>query len=163
MSELCLLAKDNRQAEWEVPISTAVTTGALTNLRMLKVASGALTAGNAGAVVFAWQNPESNIIIVREVIVRITVAGGTGSAAMDIGVVANASSTAATIFDGIDLNATGVFSSQILADTGASGTERPHVVAENGGASDWITGYEEGAQNYSNLVGAVYIFYTGVS
>jgi len=112
-------------------------------------------AGNT--YLFAWQNPEAVAIMIWKVVVRTTTAGGTALAVMDVDVVADATSNANTIFDGIDINATAVYSSD---ETGSGGNELPHVCAANGGASDWITGYEAANKAYANLVGAVYIFYT---
>lgn len=71
----------------------------------VRVAKVALTAGNANAFAFAWQNPESSKILVHRVLVDITTAGGTASSVLDVGVVADATSTADTLIDGLDLNA----------------------------------------------------------
>jgi len=133
------------------------------NLKAYKVAKVALIPGIANALIFAWQNPEANKILVHEVIVRLGTAGGTALAAMDIGVVANAAATSDTIYDGVLVNFTGVYSSHNVTDTvGANATEKPHIVDEKGGALSWITGRESAAQITATLAGSVYIFYTEI-
>lgn len=122
----------------------------------LKVAKGTLKAGDADDFAFFWQNPETSKIIVTRVLINITTAGGTGSSVLDVGVVANATSTADTLIDGLDLNATGIFDN--ITDKGEHGKSR-QVVDENGGANDYITG-KILAQDAAALVGKYYIFYT---
>lgn len=121
-----------------------------------KVAKGTLKAGNANTFAFAWENPEASKIIVTRVLINITTAGGTGSSVLDVGVVADAASTADTLIDGLNLNATGIFDN--ITDTGEHGKSR-QVVDKNGGANDYITG-KILAQNATALVGKYYIFYT---
>ena len=122
----------------------------------LKVAKGTLKAGNADTFAFAWENPEASKIIVTRVLINITTAGGTVSSVLDVGVVANATSTADTLIDGLDLNATGIFDN--ITDKGGNGKSY-QVVDENGGANDYITG-KILAQKADALVGKYYIFYT---
>ena len=122
----------------------------------IKVVKVALAAGNANAYAFAWQNPESSKIIVHRVIVDRTTAGGTATSVIDIGVVANATSTAADLIDGLDLNATGVADN--ISDGGTDGKARQKV-DENGGSNDYITGKILTA-NAASLVGNVYIHYS---
>ena len=85
----------------------------------LKVAKGTLKAGNANTFAFAWENPEASKIIVTRVLINITTAGGTDSSVLDVGVVADAASTADTLIDGLDLNATGIFDN--ITDKGDNG------------------------------------------
>lgn len=122
----------------------------------IKVVKVALIAGNANAYAFTWQNPESSKIIVHRVIIDRTTAGGTASSVLDVGVVANATSTADTLIDGLDLNATGVADN--ISDGGTNGKARQKV-DENGGTNDYITG-KILAQNAASLVGNVYIHYS---
>lgn len=137
-------------------IDTELDTLAASDAAGLKIAKGALTAGDADAFAFAWQNPEASKIIVTRVLINITTAGGTGSSVLDVGVVANATSTADTLIDGLDLNATGIFDN--ITDKGEYGKSR-QVVDENGGTNDYITG-KILVQNAAALVGKYYIFYT---
>ena len=119
------------------------------------IAKVALTAGNANAYAFAWQNPEESKIVVERVLVNLTTAGGTATSVLDIGVVANATSTADTLIDGLDLNTTGLFDN--IVDKGTNGKAR-QLVDEKGGASDYVTGKILVA-NAAALVGDVYIVY----
>jgi len=121
-----------------------------------KVAKGTLTAGNTNDFAFFWQNPEASKIIVTRVLINITIAGGTGFSVLDVGVVSNATSTADTLIDGLDLNTTGIFDN--ITDKGDGGKSR-QVVDENGGENDYITG-KILTQKADALVGKYYIFYT---
>ena len=120
-----------------------------------KIAKVALTAGNANAYAFAWQNPESVKIIVERVLVNLGTAGGTATSVLDIGVVANATSTADTLIDGLDLNTTGIFDN--IVDKGSNGKAR-QLVDEKDGTNDYVTGKILVA-NAAALVGDVYIIY----
>lgn len=137
-------------------IDTELDTLAASDAAGLKVAKGTLAAGNADAFAFAWENPEASKIIVTRVLINITTAGGTGSSVLDVGVVSNATSTADTLIDGLNLNATGIFDN--ITDKGSSGKSR-QVVDENGGTNAYITG-KILDQNAAALVGKYYIFYT---
>ncbi len=130
-------------------------------LRLLKVAKVALIAGIGNTYAFTWQNPEDNKIIVYEIVVNITTQG-TNAATLDVDVVASAAANGDTIFDALTLNSAGVYSSLNVTQTGTNGNEKPHIVDENGGTNDWITGYEAANQSMVALVGNVYIFYTEV-
>lgn len=125
----------------------------------MKMAKVALTAGNANAFAFAWQNPESTQIIVHKVIINRTAAGGTGSSVLDVGPADAANGTADTIIDGLDLNATGLADN--IADKGTNGTTRPVLLTANGGNLDHITG-KILAQNAASLAGYVYIYYSKI-
>lgn len=137
-------------------IDTELDTLAASDAAGLKVAKGTLTAGDADAFAFVWENPEASKIIVTRVLINITTAGGTDSSVLNVGVVANATSTADTLIDGLNLNATGIFDN--ITDKGNDGKSR-QVVDENGGANYYITG-KILAQNAASLVGKYYIFYT---
>jgi len=137
-------------------IDTELDTLAASDAAGLKVAKGTLTAGNADAFAFVWENPEASKIIVTRVLINITTAGGTDSSVLDVGVVAGATSTADTLINGLDLNATGIFDN--ITDKGINGKSR-QIVDENGGINDYITG-KILAQKADALVGKYYIFYT---
>lgn len=137
-------------------IDAELDTIAASDAAGLKVAKGTLKAGNANAFAFVWENPEASKIIVTRVLINITTAGGTGSSVLDVGVVADATSTADTLINGLDLNATGIFDN--ITDKGEHGKSR-QVVDEKGGTNDYITG-KILTQNAATLVGKYYIFYT---
>ena len=151
----------SRERPTRVTVSSATSSTDLGYLRNFKVAKVALGQGLASTYIFGWQNPESNAIVVHEVIIRVTTAAG-AAATMNVGPAASAAATSATIFNALALVGTGIYSSHNVSDTGVTGNEKPHVLDENGGATDWLTGLETAALNYSALVGSVYIFYTEV-
>jgi len=122
----------------------------------LKILKGNLTAGNANAFAFTCQNPEASKILVTRTLIYITTAGGTAGAVLNVGPVANATSTADTLIDGLNLNATGIFDN--ITDKGNSG-KSSQIVDEKGGTNDYITG-KILEQNAAALVGKYYIFYT---
>jgi hypothetical protein len=117
-----------------------------------------LTAGAANAFAVALQNPYTVNLLITEIIIRITTAGGTGSSVLDVDVAADATSTGDTIFDGIDLNASApaIYSSHNVADTGTNGNEKPHLWEAAGGTNDYLTA-KILVQNASTLVGKMYI------
>ena len=121
------------------------------------VASGDLAAVNANSMAFTWQNPEAVAILVQRVIVDVTT-DATAAAVMDVGVVGDATSTAATIFDDLTLNAVAVYDHTLVAGTGLGGV---HKMDEKGGTNDYITG-KTLAQNGTDLVGKYYIEYVPV-
>ena len=157
------LVYNDREQPQRTKISDMVTQQDLNNLRSFKVAKVNLVGGGINSIVFAWQNPEANLIIVHEVIIRITTPGGTGGSLLDVDVVASATDTGDTIFDGLLLNgAAAVHGSHNIVDTvGANATEKPHLMDEKGGANAWLTGKCLIAV-CTNLVGSAYIFYTEV-
>jgi hypothetical protein len=159
MPELnAILTQDDGRA---IPIKIGTLTLARdnsTNIRMLKMASGSLTAGLGNAYAFAWQNPESTAIIVREIIIDITTAA-TAAATLDVDVVANATSNSNTIFSAIALNGARLFTS---LEVGSGGNEYPHYVDAKGGANDWVTGYESANQSMAAMVAKYYIIYQEV-
>ena len=118
-----------------------------------------LAPGNANAFAFAVQNPEGVDCVVTNVIVDITIAGGTASSVLDIDVVADATSTGDTIIDGLDLNATGVADRH---DNAGSNGGEPKKWDKNGGSNDYVTG-KILAQNAASLAGKVIIEYVPLS
>ena len=119
------------------------------------IAKVALAAGSANDYAFAWQNPEASKIVVERVLVRLATAGGTATSVLDVGVVANATSTSDTLIDGLDLNTTGLFDN--IVDKGTNGKAR-QLVDEKGGTNDYVTGKILVA-NAAAVVGDVYIVY----
>lgn len=117
-----------------------------------------LTAGVTNAFALAVQNPYTRDLIIDEIIISVTTAGGTGSSVLDVDVAASATSTGDTIFDGIDLNASApvLYSSHNVNDCGTNGTEKPHVWNAAGGASDYLTAKILVA-NASTLVAKMYV------
>lgn len=123
----------------------------------IKVAKGDLADGIADTFTFTWQNPETTAILVQRVIIDVTTQA-TAAAVMDVGVVANATSTAATIFDDLTLNSAVVYDHLLVSGTGVGGV---HKVDANGGTNDWITG-KTLTQSGADLVGKYYIEYVVV-
>lgn len=125
----------------------------------VKVIKGALTAGLVNTFAFAVQNPESVKAHVLKIIVDIETAGGTATAVLDVDVVADATSTGDTIFDGIDANAVDILSSINVSDTGTNGNEKVHAWDAAGGTNDYITG-KYLVEAASDIVGTYTILYT---
>ncbi len=161
MGTIEALVYNDREQPRRTKISNVVTQQDLNDLRSFKCAKVTLVGGGINSIVFAWQNPEANKIIVHEVILRITTAGGTGGSLLDVDVVATATATGNTIYDGLDLNAAAnIYGSHNITDS-VAGDEKPHLMDEKGGANAWLTGKCLIAA-CTNLVGAAYIFYTEV-
>lgn len=158
MPDILVYLQESRNKRRAVVIQEDVPAAAISYLRSFKVAKVALAAGAANAMAFAWQNPESNKILVTRVIADVTTAGGTATAVLDVAVVANATATANTIIDGLDLDSVAVTDHLLVAGTGAGGV---HKADEKGGANDYITG-KILVEKADDLVGNVYIFYTEV-
>lgn len=137
-----------------IPVMKAPSPGNVTVAPAAPIAV-ALEGGNQNAFAFAWQNPEDVPILVTRVIVDVTAEGQTASAVLDVGVGATATTADDSIFDAIDITATGVFDSLLVAGAGTGGV---HKLDENGGTTDWITGQILTA-NAADLDGFVYIEY----
>ena len=120
-----------------------------------RVKKVALAGGAADAFAFTWQNPEDKKIIIDRVMVDEIVAGGTATAVLDVGVVANATSTAGNLIDGMDANAVAVYDN--IDNKGTNGKAKQKA-DEKGGANGWVTGKILTAAA-ANLAGNVYIFY----
>lgn len=116
----------------------------------------ALTAGNANAFAFAWQNPEDKKIVVTKLVVDVTTAGGTATSVLDVARVAGATDTGDTIIDGADLNAVSEYDN--LGDPGTNGTSKAYKLDAKDGTNDYITGKILVA-NAASLAGYVYIEY----
>jgi|LGVE01.1.fsa_nt_gb hypothetical protein len=144
-------------------IDTELDALAAVDAAEIKVVKGSLTAGNADAMAFAWQNPEVTGIHVLQVVIDVTTAGGTGSSVLDVDVSANAlgANQDDTIIDGADLNAIAVYSSLSAGVSGSNADENVHKADENGGTDDYVSGKILVA-NAASLVGKYYIYYTTV-
>ena len=118
-----------------------------------------LASGNANAFAFAVQNPEGVDCLVTNVIVDITIAGGTASSVLDVDVADAATDTGDDIIDGLDLNATGTSDRHKNAGTNGGA---PVKWDKNGGTNDHVTG-KILAQNAASLVGKVIIEYVPLS
>lgn len=116
----------------------------------IRVKAVELTPGNANSFAFAWQNPELREIMVLELMVDETIAGGTAGSVLDAGVAPDATTHANDLINGADLNTVGIYLS----------TARKKIDAY-GGANDYITG-QILTQNAGNLAGYAYIKYMGV-
>ena len=124
----------------------------------MKVVKVALTAGNADAYAFAWQNPESTAIMVHRVLLDITTESATGGSVINIGSGATATTESDNLIDGGALTAAALLDN--IDDQGTNGKSRQKLAAK-GGATDHITGRIKTA-NAAALVGNVYIYYTAV-
>ena len=121
----------------------------------LKCAKVALAASDSAGGVFAWQNPESNAIVVSRVVVDLTTVA-TAACTVDVGTAANATTSSDDLLDGLDVNAaTGVFDN--IADKGTNGKEKQRLDAK-GGTTDHITASKATGAT-AGLVGNAYIFY----
>jgi len=115
-----------------------------------------LSAGNANEFALAEQNPYSRDLIITRVIVRLTTAGGTATSVGDLDVVASATATGDDIFDGIDLNSTGVFDSLNSTDNGTNGEGKVWIWNAKGGTNDYLT-LKILTANAASLAGEVYV------
>ena len=124
----------------------------------VKCAKVALATSDAAGGVVAWQNPESNAIVITRVVVDLTTKA-TAACTVDIGSAANATTSADNLLDGLDVNAaTGVFDN--IADKGTNGKEKQRLDAK-GGTTDHVTA-SKATGAAAGLVGNAYIFYQEV-
>ena len=96
-----------------------------------------LSPGNADDFAFAIQNPEGVNCVITNVIVDVSIAGGTAASVLDVDVVSSAADTGDKIIDGLDLNTTGAFDRHDNAGTNGGS---PVHWDKRGGANDWLTG-----------------------
>ena len=133
----------------------------------VRIGSGVLTSGIVNSFAFAWQNPNPVAIMVEHVIIDVTSSGVLPNSVMDVGIVADATSTADNIFDGLNLIVVGIHHSYNAVDAGTNGVQKRDAVTEfiplkmaaKDGANDYITGKILVA-NASTLAGKYYIYYT---
>lgn len=122
-----------------------------------KVAKGTLTAGNANAFAFAWQNPETTAIIVTRVVIDVTTKSASAGSLLDVGPGATATTHSDTLIDGLDI-ATAVITADNITNKGDNGKSLCRLDVA-GGTTAYITG-QILAQSAAALVGKYYIFYT---
>ena len=121
----------------------------------LKGAKVALTSADTPGGILAWQNPESNpIVVVRLVIVRTT--KSTVICTADFGTASDGAARADNLLDGVDVGAAAAIKDNI-EDKGTNGKARQRLDAR-GGATDYITG-SKATGAAAGLAGNVYIFY----
>ncbi|NLA41839.1 MAG: hypothetical protein GX874_10610 [Smithella sp.] len=122
--------------------------------------SGALAAGNANAIAFAWHNPELQDILIKKVTIRITTPGGTSGSLLDVGIADDVVGTnlGTEFFNDIDLNTAAIVKSTIATP----GTQTVEVFCQDSvSATDgWIVG-QILVENAASLVGSYYIEYEG--
>jgi len=100
--------------------------------------------GAQNAFAFAVENPTGKDLAIVEAVHYLKTKGATASAVLDIDVGSSATATGDTIFDGIAIGSGAtegaIVSSQILADSGTNGDEKPKVWNKAGGTNDFLTG-----------------------
>ena len=117
----------------------------------------AAEASPANGGMFSWQNPES-VAVLATVILDVTTQA-TGAASADVGSAANATTSADTLLDGIDIGSAAIVGNA-FDDEGTNGKGWRRVDA-NGGANDYITG--TASADSSGLVGSAYVIYVPTS
>jgi parallel beta-helix repeat protein len=123
--------------------------------------SGALTAGNANAIAFAFHDTELQDCYITKVVSDVTTAGGTASSVLQVGIADDAAGTnlGSEFFTGLDLNAIALNDSWNPGDTGAM--TKFVLIQDSASATDgWIVG-KILTQNAASLAGKYYIYYTG--
>jgi parallel beta-helix repeat protein len=124
-------------------------------------ASGALAAGNANAIAFAWHNPEAQDIYIKKVVITVTTPGGTVGSHLDVGIADDAAGTnrGTEFFDDLLLNTAQVNDSTLVAD---GGTQSKWVLCQDSASATdgWVVGQILDA-NAASLVGTYYIEYVG--
>ena len=113
----------------------------------LYTGNGDLSAGNANAFSFSWQNPQAYPIIITEIMIEITTIGGTALAIMDVGTGDTATTVSNNLLNDVDLQTLGISVSTARI-----------VMTASGGANDFITGQILTA-NAAALDGEYYITY----
>ena len=127
----------------------------------IRTASGSLTAGNANAIAFSWNNPEAQDILVNKVVVEVTTGGGTVGSHLDVGIADDATGTnrGTEFFDDLLLNSVQIDDSWVAGD---GGTQTKWVLQQDNASAtdDWIVGQILDA-NAAALVGRWYVEYAG--
>ncbi len=134
-----------------------------------RIFSGSLTAGNANAICFAWNNPYSTggyqalapDLLVKKVTIEVTTAGGTGGSLLQVGIADDATGTnlGSEFFTAVTLNTPAVYDSYLVGDTGA---QTKWVLCKDAfsATDDWIVG-KITVQNAASLVGKYYVELVG--
>lgn len=127
----------------------------------IRSVSGSLTAGNANAICFAWNNPELQDILIKKVVIEVTTAGGVAGSHLDVGIADDATGTnrGTEFYDDLDLDAVQINDSWVGGD---GGTQTKWVFCQDSASAvdDWIVGQILDA-NAGALVGEYYIEYVG--
>ena len=124
-----------------------------------KVAKIALAAeaSPANGGLFSWQNPES-VAVFATVILDVTTQA-TGAANADVGRAANATTSADTLLDGIDVGAAAIVGNA-FDNEGTNGKGWQRLDAKDG-TNDYVTG--TASADSSGLVGSAYVIYIPTS
>lgn len=157
MPELGTIVQENRESPRWIRLQKNVSMASVADQRSLKVAKVALTPGNANAYAVAWQNPESNAILITRVVLDVTTAAA-AAAVLDVGSAANGTTNSDNIFVDAALNAVATLDHNLVGGAGAGGVQK---LAAKGGATDYITG-QILTQNATDVVGYLYIEYIEV-
>jgi hypothetical protein len=124
-------------------------------------ASGALTAGNANAIAFAWNNPEAQDVYIKKVVITVTTPGGTAGSGLQVGIADDAVGTnlGTEFANTFDLNTAAVYDSTYATD---NGTQVKWVFCQDSASATdgWVVGQILDA-NAASLVGTYYIEYVG--
>ena len=124
------------------------------DVRSLKRAKVAFTNGAANAVAFAWQNPETNKILVTRVVLDVTTAA-TLAATLSIGTSGDATTESTDFMLKAPINAIAVIDHLIVASVGGG---KALKLDEKDGATDYITGTIKD-QASATTVANIYIEY----
>jgi len=119
----------------------------------IKIALDDLAAAND---IVYLQNPYGVDVIIVRAIVRITTAGGTATAVIDVDVTTAATGTGDDIFDGVDANAAAISDSLNATDNGSNGEGKCWVWEKAGGTNDYVTA-KLLVEAAANLVGDLFL------
>ena len=126
-----------------------------------RASSDPLSSGNANAIALSWNNPESQDVLIKKVVIEVTTAGGTVGSHLDVGIADDAVGTnrGTEFFNDLDLNAVQINDSWVAGD---GGTQTKWVFCQDiySATDDWIVGQILDA-NAASLVGKYYIEYVG--
>ena len=138
-----------------IDMSGTIKIGGVATNRLVKVARVALAAVDTAGGVFAWQNPESTVILIDRLVLDVTTKT-TGACTVDIGTTATSATTSSdTLIDGLDINAaTGTFDN--ITDKGTNGKSRQRLAS-----GKWVTGSVASGAS-AGLVGYAYVYYVTV-
>ena len=102
---------------------------------VVKIALDDLAAAND---IVYLQNPFGVDVLITNAYIRVTTAGGTATAVIDVDVVDAATDTGDDIFDGIDANATGL-QGMYAAGAGTNAEHNVQLWEKAGGTNDHVT------------------------
>jgi hypothetical protein len=149
-----LLTKILNNRERPLFIDNGQSIIAAADLRSFKIAKVAFANGAADAFAFAWQNPESNKILVTRVVLDVTTAA-TLAATLSIGSAADATTESTNLMLKAPINAIAVIDNLIVATVGGGAAIK---VDENGGTTAYVTGRIKD-QASATTVANIYIEY----